>query len=62
MTVDGVPLTSCPDDGVLLSAAVTVLPPVCAVNLVSPLCCSIPTYDTMNRFPRASAPPRHIDW
>lgn len=24
--------------------------------------CSIPTYDTMNRFPRASAPPRHIDW
>ncbi|XP_069557804.1 prominin-1-A isoform X1 [Brachyistius frenatus] len=23
---------------------------------------SIPTYDTMNRFPRASAPPRHIDW
>ncbi|KAM8733402.1 prominin-1-A isoform 6-T6 [Acanthopagrus schlegelii] len=22
----------------------------------------IPTYDTMNRFPRASAPPRHIDW
>ncbi|XP_061580764.1 prominin-1-A isoform X2 [Cololabis saira] len=23
---------------------------------------NIPTYDTMNRFPRASAPPRHIDW
>ncbi|CAN9514597.1 unnamed protein product [Ophioblennius macclurei] len=23
---------------------------------------SVPTYDTMNRFPRASAPPRHIDW
>ncbi|XP_044219521.1 prominin-1-A isoform X7 [Thunnus albacares] len=23
---------------------------------------TIPTYDTMNRFPRASAPPRHIDW
>ncbi|KAM9740763.1 prominin-1-A [Menidia menidia] len=23
---------------------------------------SIPTYDPMNRFPRASAPPRHIDW
>uniref|UniRef100_UPI003AAD52E2 prominin-1-A n=1 Tax=Centroberyx gerrardi TaxID=166262 RepID=UPI003AAD52E2 len=23
---------------------------------------SIPAYDTMNRFPRASAPPRHIDW
>ncbi|XP_056137385.1 prominin-1-A [Lampris incognitus] len=22
----------------------------------------IPAYDTMNRFPRASAPPRHIDW
>ncbi|XP_061690855.1 prominin-1-A isoform X3 [Syngnathoides biaculeatus] len=22
----------------------------------------IPTYDTVNRFPRASAPPRHIDW
>ncbi|XP_029702693.1 prominin-1-A isoform X7 [Takifugu rubripes] len=27
-----------------------------------PLMTSIPTYDTMNRFPRASAPPRHIDW
>uniref|UniRef100_A0A3Q1HKM4 Prominin 1 b n=1 Tax=Anabas testudineus TaxID=64144 RepID=A0A3Q1HKM4_ANATE len=23
---------------------------------------TIPTYDTVNRFPRASAPPRHIDW
>ncbi|XP_067374072.1 prominin-1-A isoform X2 [Channa argus] len=23
---------------------------------------TIPTYDTINRFPRASAPPRHIDW
>ncbi|XP_016894896.1 prominin-1-A isoform X3 [Cynoglossus semilaevis] len=23
---------------------------------------SIPPFDTMNRFPRASAPPRHIDW
>ncbi|XP_027863977.1 prominin-1-A isoform X11 [Xiphophorus couchianus] len=23
---------------------------------------NVPTYDTMNRFPRASAPPRHIDW
>lgn len=23
---------------------------------------SIPTYDTMTRFPRASAPPRHADW
>ncbi|XP_041653559.1 prominin-1-A isoform X2 [Cheilinus undulatus] len=23
---------------------------------------TIPAYDTMNRFPRASAPPRHIDW
>ncbi|XP_062416476.1 prominin-1-A isoform X4 [Pungitius pungitius] len=22
----------------------------------------VPTYDSMNRFPRASAPPRHIDW
>ncbi|XP_028314752.1 prominin-1-A isoform X5 [Gouania willdenowi] len=22
----------------------------------------VPTYDPMNRFPRASAPPRHIDW
>ncbi|CAL8261567.1 unnamed protein product [Lota lota] len=23
---------------------------------------TIPSYDTMTRFPRASAPPRHIDW
>ncbi|XP_016894904.1 prominin-1-A isoform X9 [Cynoglossus semilaevis] len=23
---------------------------------------TIPPFDTMNRFPRASAPPRHIDW
>uniref|UniRef100_A0A7N8WME8 Prominin 1a n=1 Tax=Mastacembelus armatus TaxID=205130 RepID=A0A7N8WME8_9TELE len=23
---------------------------------------TIPTYETTNRFPRASAPPRHIDW
>uniref|UniRef100_A0A8C5GET3 Prominin-1-A-like n=1 Tax=Gouania willdenowi TaxID=441366 RepID=A0A8C5GET3_GOUWI len=23
---------------------------------------TVPTYDPMNRFPRASAPPRHIDW
>ncbi|XP_062416470.1 prominin-1-A isoform X1 [Pungitius pungitius] len=23
---------------------------------------TVPTYDSMNRFPRASAPPRHIDW
>ncbi|XP_029020378.1 prominin-1-A isoform X12 [Betta splendens] len=23
---------------------------------------TIPSYDTVNRFPRASAPPRHIDW
>ncbi|XP_041698339.1 prominin-1-A isoform X5 [Coregonus clupeaformis] len=23
---------------------------------------TIPAYDTMSRFPRASAPPRHIDW
>uniref|UniRef100_A0A3Q2QZJ6 Prominin 1a n=1 Tax=Fundulus heteroclitus TaxID=8078 RepID=A0A3Q2QZJ6_FUNHE len=22
----------------------------------------VPTYETLNRFPRASAPPRHIDW
>lgn len=29
---------------------------------VCPCAGSIPTYDTMNRFPRASAPPRHIDW
>ncbi|KAM9376423.1 prominin-1-A [Pholidichthys leucotaenia] len=31
-------------------------------GIPSPLMTSIPTYDTMNRFPRASAPPRHIDW
>ncbi|XP_035982819.1 prominin-1-A isoform X8 [Fundulus heteroclitus] len=23
---------------------------------------NVPTYETLNRFPRASAPPRHIDW
>lgn len=38
-----------------------------AGNVVVLLCVcscagSVPTYDTMNRFPRASAPPRHIDW
>ncbi|XP_076005200.1 prominin-1-A isoform X2 [Genypterus blacodes] len=27
-----------------------------------PITPSIPAVDTMNRFPRASAPPRHIDW
>ncbi|XP_074529577.1 prominin-1-A isoform X4 [Halichoeres trimaculatus] len=32
-------------------------------GIPNPLMASIPTYDTMNRFPRASAPPpRHIDW
>ncbi|XP_020504128.2 prominin-1-A isoform X4 [Labrus bergylta] len=31
-------------------------------GIPNPLMTSIPTYDTMNRFPRASAPPRHIDW
>ncbi|XP_065130028.2 prominin-1-A isoform X1 [Paramisgurnus dabryanus] len=28
----------------------------------NPVMTSIPTYDTMTRFPRASAPPRHPDW
>ncbi|KAM9850397.1 prominin-1-A [Aulostomus maculatus] len=31
-------------------------------GIPNPLMTSIPTYDTVNRFPRASAPPRHIDW
>ncbi|CAK6976135.1 prominin-1-A isoform X5 [Scomber scombrus] len=31
-------------------------------GIPNPMMMSIPTYDTMNRFPRASAPPRHIDW
>ncbi|XP_030594694.1 prominin-1-A [Archocentrus centrarchus] len=31
-------------------------------GIPNPMMISIPTYDTMNRFPRASAPPRHIDW
>ncbi|XP_047441359.1 prominin-1-A isoform X2 [Mugil cephalus] len=31
-------------------------------GIPDPMMTSIPTYDTMNRFPRASAPPRHIDW
>ncbi|XP_041653558.1 prominin-1-A isoform X1 [Cheilinus undulatus] len=31
-------------------------------GIPNPLMTSIPAYDTMNRFPRASAPPRHIDW
>ncbi|XP_019743013.1 prominin-1-A isoform X1 [Hippocampus comes] len=33
-----------------------------AQGILNPPVTSIPTYDTMNRFPRASAPPRHIDW
>uniref|UniRef100_A0A8C2ZDF8 Prominin 1a n=1 Tax=Cyclopterus lumpus TaxID=8103 RepID=A0A8C2ZDF8_CYCLU len=31
-------------------------------GIPNPMLTSVPTYDTMNRFPRASAPPRHIDW
>ncbi|KAM4621252.1 prominin-1-A [Polymixia lowei] len=31
-------------------------------GIPNPILTSIPAYDTMNRFPRASAPPRHIDW
>ncbi|KAM3613304.1 uncharacterized protein V6R79_023685 [Siganus canaliculatus] len=34
----------------------------CSQGIPNPMMTSIPTYDTMNRFPRASAPPRHIDW
>uniref|UniRef100_A0A8C6UZI1 Prominin 1a n=1 Tax=Neogobius melanostomus TaxID=47308 RepID=A0A8C6UZI1_9GOBI len=33
-----------------------------AQGIPNPMMTSIPSYDTMNRFPRASAPPRHIDW
>ncbi|XP_055080775.1 prominin-1-A isoform X2 [Periophthalmus magnuspinnatus] len=33
-----------------------------AQGIPNPMMMSIPSYDTMNRFPRASAPPRHIDW
>ncbi|KAM4732877.1 prominin-1-A isoform 5-T6 [Anableps anableps] len=31
-------------------------------GIPNPMMTSVPTYDTVNRFPRASAPPRHIDW
>uniref|UniRef100_A0AAQ4QMU3 Prominin 1a n=1 Tax=Gasterosteus aculeatus aculeatus TaxID=481459 RepID=A0AAQ4QMU3_GASAC len=31
-------------------------------GIPNPMMTSVPTYDSMNRFPRASAPPRHIDW
>nr|XP_020448891.1 prominin-1-A-like isoform X3 [Monopterus albus] len=31
-------------------------------GIPNPMLTSIPTYDTISRFPRASAPPRHIDW
>ncbi|XP_029020368.1 prominin-1-A isoform X3 [Betta splendens] len=31
-------------------------------GIPNPTMTSIPSYDTVNRFPRASAPPRHIDW
>ncbi|XP_026186185.1 prominin-1-A isoform X3 [Mastacembelus armatus] len=31
-------------------------------GIPNPMMTSIPTYETTNRFPRASAPPRHIDW
>ncbi|XP_048033075.1 prominin-1-A isoform X1 [Megalobrama amblycephala] len=31
-------------------------------GIQNPVMASIPTYDTMTRFPRASAPPRHADW
>ncbi|XP_028314748.1 prominin-1-A isoform X2 [Gouania willdenowi] len=31
-------------------------------GITNPAMTSVPTYDPMNRFPRASAPPRHIDW
>lgn len=33
-----------------------------SAGIPNPMMTSIPTYETMNRFPRASAPPRHIDW
>ncbi|XP_031413746.1 prominin-1-A [Clupea harengus] len=31
-------------------------------GIANPVMRSIPAYDTMTRFPRASAPPRHADW
>ncbi|XP_062380566.1 prominin-1-A isoform X1 [Sardina pilchardus] len=31
-------------------------------SFANPIMRSIPAYDTMTRFPRASAPPRHADW
>uniref|UniRef100_A0A4W4G424 Prominin 1 b n=1 Tax=Electrophorus electricus TaxID=8005 RepID=A0A4W4G424_ELEEL len=31
-------------------------------GIQNPVMTSLPTYDTTNRFPRASAPPRHADW
>nr|XP_043896950.1 prominin-1-A isoform X5 [Solea senegalensis] len=31
-------------------------------GIPNPMMASVPTCDTVNRFPRASAPPRHIDW
>ncbi|XP_051505788.1 prominin-1-A-like isoform X3 [Myxocyprinus asiaticus] len=31
-------------------------------GIQNPVMTSIPTYDTITRFPRASAPPRHADW
>uniref|UniRef100_A0A3Q2QZL1 Prominin 1a n=1 Tax=Fundulus heteroclitus TaxID=8078 RepID=A0A3Q2QZL1_FUNHE len=31
-------------------------------GIPNPMMTSVPTYETLNRFPRASAPPRHIDW
>uniref|UniRef100_A0A8C7GKN3 Prominin 1a n=1 Tax=Oncorhynchus kisutch TaxID=8019 RepID=A0A8C7GKN3_ONCKI len=34
----------------------------CLQGIQNPVMTSIPAYDTMTRFPRASAPPRHIDW
>ncbi|CAB1337402.1 unnamed protein product [Coregonus sp. 'balchen'] len=33
----------------------------CLQGIQNPVMTSIPAYDTMTRFPRASAPPRHID-
>ncbi|XP_041931310.1 prominin-1-A isoform X4 [Alosa sapidissima] len=31
-------------------------------SIANPIMRSLPAYDTMTRFPRASAPPRHADW
>ncbi|GAA6076591.1 prominin-1-A isoform X1 [Tachysurus ichikawai] len=31
-------------------------------GIQNPVMSSLPAYDTMTRFPRASAPPRHGDW